>query len=85
MTRERKSLASVVSFLSFRKMDLAEQIFLAGRFTRDLANVMTREEIVALAGKLMELEHYEEVESCGFTKYVVARIIERHYKNTDIL
>lgn len=66
-------------------MDLADQISLAGRFARDLANVMTREELVSLAGKLMELKNYEEVEPCGFSDYLASRILERHYEPTDIL
>lgn len=62
---------------------LEDQIYDAGCFVRDLANCMTREEIVELARKLNELRNYEEVEPCGFTNYVIARIIERHYEVTD--
>ena len=64
-------------------MNLRDEIYLAGRFVTDLANAMTREEIVELARKLNELRKYEEVEPCGFTNYVISRIIERHYEVTD--
>jgi hypothetical protein len=62
---------------------LQDQIYDAGLFVRDLANCMTREEIVELARKLNELRNYEEVEPCGFTNYVISRIVERHYEVTD--
>jgi hypothetical protein len=62
---------------------LRDQIYDAGCFVSDLANCMTREEIVELARKLNELRNYEEVEPCGFTNYVISRIIERHYEVTD--
>jgi hypothetical protein len=64
-------------------MDIRDQIYLAGRFCDDLANCMTREEIVELARKLRNLRGYEDTEPCGFTDYVVGRIIERHYEVTD--
>lgn len=64
-------------------MSLREEIYLAGRFVADLANAMTREEIVELARKLNELRNYEEVEPCGFTNYVISRIVEEHYEVTD--
>jgi len=64
-------------------MSIDNEIYLAGRFVTDLANAMTREEIVEFARKLNELRNYEEVEPCGFTNYVIARIIERHYEVTD--
>lgn len=64
-------------------MNLSDEIYLVGRFVTDLANCMTREEIVELARKLNGLRNYEEVEPCGFTNYVIARIIERHYEVTD--
>jgi hypothetical protein len=70
-------------FICFQKMNLNDEIYLAGRFVTDLANCMTREEIVELARKLRTLKSCEEVEPCGFTDYVVARIIERHYEVTD--
>ena len=62
---------------------LRDQIYDAGCFVTDLANAMTREEIVEFARKLNELRKYEEVEPCGFTNYVIARIIEQHYRVTD--
>lgn len=72
------------NFHCFQKMTrLQDQIYDAGCFVADLANCMTREEIVELARKLNELRKYEEVEPCGFTNYVIARIIERHYEVTD--
>lgn len=64
-------------------MSLREEIYLAGRFVADLANAMTREEIIELARKLNELRNYEEVEPCGFTNYVISRIVEEHYEVTD--
>lgn len=62
---------------------LRDQIYDAGCFVCDLANCMTREEIVELARKLNELRNYEEVEPCAFTNYVISRIVEEHYKVTD--
>lgn len=73
----------LLNFHRLQKMNLNDEIYLAGRFVTDLANCMTREEIVELARKLNELRKYEEVEPCGFTNYVIARIIERHYEVTD--
>lgn len=62
---------------------LRDQIYDAGLFVRDLANCMTREEVVELARKLNELRKYEDVQPCEFTNYVISRIIELHYKVTD--
>lgn len=62
---------------------LRDQIYDAGCFVDDLANCMTREEIVEIAIKLRNLRRYEDSEPYGFTEYVIALIIEQHYKPTD--